>query len=232
MGEKYEYNQSGAEAYKELGIEGTTYEMSFSEMKRMLGNIQGMNFLDFGCGSGRSARFLKTLGAKNVIGVDHNESMIKQAKATAVQGIDFRLIKEKIPLDDDSVDGVISSAVFLEIKNLADMEKTAREIARVLKPGGVFILVTVNPDAFGHDFVSFTRTGNPAELESGDMTECRMKGKKPFVIDDIFWTEDDYRQVLESAGFTIEDIVFPKAESGNWLDETNVAPDMVIKATK
>jgi predicted RNA methylase len=55
-----------AEHYSALGIEGTTYEIGFRAVRPALGDIQGQVFLDFGCGTGRSAAFLKSPGAGRV----------------------------------------------------------------------------------------------------------------------------------------------------------------------
>ncbi len=233
MIEKYKYQPENAETYRDLGIKNTSYEMAFSEAKRMLGNIQGKSFLDFGSGTGRSSRFLKSLGAKRVVGVDHNQSMVVQAQATIEEGLEYKLIAGQIPEADNSFDGVFSGSAFVEIKKLDTMQSVLSEIVRVVKPGGVFVLATANPEAFGHDFKNYSRKGNPKNLSSGQVTKCIIKGKKPFVIEDIYWTKEDYVSAIETAGFTVEEIIFPKAKTeGDWIDETEVAPEMIIKARK
>lgn len=233
MIDKYEYQPENAETYKDLCVKGTSYEMAFSEAERMFGDIQGKNFLDFGSGTGRSSKFLKGLGAKRVAGVDHNQSMVAQAQAAAEEGVEYKLISGQIPEADNSFDGAFSSTAFVETKTLDTMQSALAEIARVVKPGGVFVLATANPEAFGHDFKNYSRTGNPENLTSGQVTKCTIKGKKPFVIEDVYWTQEDYVSALESAGFAVEEIIFPKATTeGDWVDETEVAPEMVIKARK
>ncbi len=230
---KYEYKPENAMSYGEIGIEGTSYNLAFCETKRMLGDIRGQKFLDFGSGAGRSAKFLKNLGAEKVIGVDHNHTMITLAQADQRDGIEFHLITDRIPLADSSVDGALSFYAFPEIKTVDDMRKAMTEIARVVKNGGVFVLVTANPKAFGHDFKHMSRTGNLKNLKSGDITKCIIKGENPFVIEDIYWTKEDYCRALESSGFTVEEVSFPKAETkGDWIEEAEIAPEMVIKARK
>ena len=39
MSTKYEYNPETAKAYKDIGIDGTTYEPSFVESANILGNL-------------------------------------------------------------------------------------------------------------------------------------------------------------------------------------------------
>ena len=62
---RYAYTGGNAELYGSLGIEGTTYQIGFDAVAGLLGDITGTTFLDFGCGTGRSARFLKALGARH-----------------------------------------------------------------------------------------------------------------------------------------------------------------------
>jgi predicted RNA methylase len=78
-GGRYSYTDGNAELYGLLGIEETTYQIGFDAVAKTLGDIGGKTFLDFGCGAGRSARFLKQLGAQRVYGVDHDQNMIDQA---------------------------------------------------------------------------------------------------------------------------------------------------------
>jgi predicted RNA methylase len=52
---RYSYTDGNAELYRSLGIEGTTYQIGFDAVGKLLGDITGKTFLDFGCGTGRSA---------------------------------------------------------------------------------------------------------------------------------------------------------------------------------
>jgi SAM-dependent methyltransferase len=73
---RYAYMDGNAELYGSLGIEGTTYQIGFDAVAGLLGDIAGRTFLDFGCGAGRSARFLRARGARHVYAVDHDQDMI------------------------------------------------------------------------------------------------------------------------------------------------------------
>jgi ubiquinone/menaquinone biosynthesis C-methylase UbiE len=73
-----------------------------------------------------------------VIGVDMTPEMIKKARANAIKGnyknVEFRLGEiEKLPVEDNSIDVIISNCVI----NLSpDKESVFREAFRVLKPQG------------------------------------------------------------------------------------------------
>lgn len=228
----YRYSPENARLYQELGLVGTTYEISFNQARKMLGNLQGKTILDFGTGTGRSALLLKSLGASRVLAIDHDPNMIKQANSLQAEGVSFCLMQDQIPFASESVDAALSAHVFVETPSLAEMTKTAKEIARVLKPSGSLVVITTNPGSIGHDFISY-RYLPKSNLKSGDRITCLVKGSKSFEIEDYYWTEDDYRQVFRDSGFMVEEISYPLAQANNgWLEETKVAPDVVFKCRR
>ena len=101
---------------------------------------EGETVLDLGSGAGLDA-FLsaqKVGPSGRVIGVDMTRDMIEMARLNAQKG-DFKNVEfrhgeiEALPLDDSSVDVVISNCVI----NLSpDKAKVFKEAFRVLKPGG------------------------------------------------------------------------------------------------
>lgn len=101
---------------------------------------KGETVLDLGSGAGFDAFIAsRKVGRKgSVIGVDMTDEMLAKAKLNAARGgfknVEFRKgLIEKLPVEDDSVDVVISNCVI----NLSpDKESVFREAFRVLKPGG------------------------------------------------------------------------------------------------
>jgi ubiquinone/menaquinone biosynthesis C-methylase UbiE len=227
----YKYSPENAKLYSDLGVVGTSYEISFNEMRRMMGNLHGKTALDYGTGTGRSALLLKSLGASRVIGVDHDSNMIAQAKKQSMNGVAFHLMDTTIPLPNNSVDVALSSHVFVESRSKQTILDACREISRVMKPSGLFVVITTNPDSLGNDYVSYRYLpkDNP---KSGDKIICRVKGEQVFDIEDTYWTEQDYREILQESGFVIEQATLPVAEPNGWLDETEIAPDIVFKCIK
>jgi len=101
---------------------------------------EGDTVLDLGSGPGFDS-FLaaQKVGKKGkVIGIDMTPEMIARARENARKGkysnVEFRLGEiEQLPVENDSVDIVISNCVI----NLSpDKEKVFKEAFRVLKPGG------------------------------------------------------------------------------------------------
>lgn len=233
-GGRYSYGSGGAEFYGALGIEGTTYAIGFEAVRRALGDIRGQVFLDFGCGTGRSTAFLKSLGAGRVYGVDRDQHMIGKALAKQLDGVVFTRIDEVIPLPGESVDGAVSLNVFTEIRTLAEMAGICRQVARTLRPGSSFIVESTSPLAFGHTFRSY-RYPVCGELRSGQITPCIVTTPAgELVIEDTYWTEEDYAGALRAAGLTITAVDYPMpGDPSAWsTDEALLSPCIVLTAAK
>ena len=100
----------------------------------------GETVLDLGSGAGFDAFIaVEAVGPSGrVIGVDMTEEMLerarKNAEAAGRENVEFRKgLIEDMPVDDDSVDVIISNCVI----NLSpEKQKVMNEAFRVLKPGG------------------------------------------------------------------------------------------------
>jgi SAM-dependent methyltransferase len=107
----------------------------------LLGRIApGEAVLDLGCGAGTDLLIAAQMTgpAGRVIGIDMTASMLERAKASATEmGLTnvelHESLIESLPLEDASVDVVISNGV---IDLVPDKEAVFDEIDRVLKPGG------------------------------------------------------------------------------------------------
>jgi len=100
----------------------------------------GSVVLDLGCGAGTDLLIAaQTVGAAGrAIGVDMTPAMLERAGAGAremgLANVELHeSLIEALPLDDDSVDVVISNGV---IDLVPDKEAVFDEIGRVLRPGG------------------------------------------------------------------------------------------------
>lgn len=101
--------------------------------------------LDLGSGTGRFTPALAARFGGSVTGVEPSEGMRRTAEAQATPaGVRYLAGgASAIPLDDGSVDAVL---MFLSFHHFPDKALAAREIARVLAPGGRVLLRGVFSD--------------------------------------------------------------------------------------
>jgi ubiquinone/menaquinone biosynthesis C-methylase UbiE len=116
---------------------------AFVPLAAALDGTTAPTLLDIGAGTGRFLSFVKSARPDwNAIALDLSEPYLKRAKK-ALRGhknIDYVAAPaEAMPLPDASVDAAVSIYVFHELPPKI-RTAVAKEIARVLKPGGVFVL--------------------------------------------------------------------------------------------
>jgi len=103
------------------------------------------SIVEIGLGTGGLLSDL-TAKADKVIGVDHSQAMLDEARRrlaqTGIAGIDLRLGEmTHLPLPDSSVDCAVVNMV---LHHAADPQTVLREIRRVLVPGGVLVLADLS----------------------------------------------------------------------------------------
>jgi SAM-dependent methyltransferase len=102
--------------------------------------------LDFGCGTGNATRALaQALPAARIAGFDPSADSINVARTRTDASIEFATSTDsRLPYGDGTFDLVIAACVFHHIE-AAQQPHWAREIARVLRPGGRFVMFEHNP---------------------------------------------------------------------------------------
>lgn len=98
-------------------------------------------WLDLGCGTGWNFSVLRRLEYKRkMIGIDLSGGMLRFAKSKNMNVV--RGDAQQLPFEDASFDGILAKGV---LHHLPDVEEAVSEIARVLKPGGMAVMVDPNP---------------------------------------------------------------------------------------
>jgi SAM-dependent methyltransferase len=99
-------------------------------------------WLDLGCADGGYASELLRRGAAEVVGVDADEDRVAAARARDLPHASFEVaLAENLPFPDWRFDGVFMNEVFEHVGNEA---AALAEVARVLKPNGVLVLISPN----------------------------------------------------------------------------------------
>jgi demethylmenaquinone methyltransferase/2-methoxy-6-polyprenyl-1,4-benzoquinol methylase len=141
---------------------------------------QPKHILDIATGTGDLALLMAQSGAENIIGLDISAGML----AVGQQKINQQKLEhkiemvladsEKMPFEDNSFDAI---TVAFGIRNFEHLTVGLSEILRVLKPGGVFVILeTSNPTKFpfkqGYFFnqtfhlATFLPSSHPSESSS------------------------------------------------------------------
>ena len=97
--------------------------------------------LDIGCGEGQVARRLAAAGVE-VIGLDPSGPQIARAHERGGGPCFTRSSAEQLPVADRCLDAVLACLAF---EHVHDMPAAVREIARVLVPGGLLVLLVGHP---------------------------------------------------------------------------------------
>jgi ubiquinone/menaquinone biosynthesis C-methylase UbiE len=219
-----------AEAYAELEFPGT-YHIAYRDLPSIiLDHVEGRNAIDFGCGTGRSTRFLKGIGF-NVVGVDIADEMIKTASRIDPSG-DYRLIEEGnlSEFESNAYDLVLSVFTF---DNIPTMEKKVRnlmEFKRLLTANGRVVNLVSSPEIYVHEWASFSTIDFPENrsARSGDKVKIivtDMEDKRP--VEDTLWTDQYYRETYRRAGLGVVKTYKPLAKGNEpcqWVNETKIAP--------
>jgi ubiquinone/menaquinone biosynthesis C-methylase UbiE len=119
----------------------TTRERAFK--RRLLDHAAiapGERVLDIGCGTGTLAiEVIRRQPEADAVGLDADPAMLSRARDKATQsGVKVEFVagfSDRLPFGDRSFDVVLSSLFFHHLER-PPKEATAREVARVLRPGG------------------------------------------------------------------------------------------------
>ena len=98
--------------------------------------------LDLGCGEGQIARLVAAAGARRVVGVDTSSAQLAEARRRDGGVAYARASAEGLPLAAGSFDAVVACLV---LEHLEVLDDALDEVARVLRPGGRFVLFVNHP---------------------------------------------------------------------------------------
>lgn len=224
-------DQMRAEAYSKLEFPGT-YFLAYRDLPSiLLKHSQGTRALDFGCGTGRSTRFLRKIGFDPVVGVDIAEQMLAQARERDRRG-EYLLVDDGDlgNLRSETYDVILSVFTFDNVPTMEKKVSLLGSLKQLLNSGGCIVSVVSSPEIYLNEWASFSTKNYPEnrDAKSGDKVRIVMldvEDRRP--VEDVLWTEEDYNRVYEKAGLKTIEIYRPLAspkEPFAWVNETEIAP--------
>jgi len=194
------FSEHSAEIY-ELGVEllfrGTADVMRrqiippITELVREMGSADKVRLLDVGCGTGRTLHQLAVAHpTMRLHGADLSPAYIKKARERLADVRELTLAVENgeaLPWQDGTFDAVTSVYMFHELPRNA-RRNVAREMLRVLRPGGVCVI---------EDSAQVSESPALASVLESFPEEFH----EPFYAD---YLEDDLGALLTEVGFEVE----------------------------
>ncbi|MBI4402770.1 MAG: methyltransferase domain-containing protein [Deltaproteobacteria bacterium] len=222
-------NTECAEAYAKLRFPGT-YFLAFRDLPAIFGKyIFGRNALDFGCGTGRSTRFLRECGFQ-VVGVDISAEMLNKASELDPAG-NYRLIAEGDLhlLEEQAYNLVLCAFPFDNIPNDKKPELLIH-LGKLLMKEGKIVILGSTPEIYLNEWVSFSTVDFPQNrhAKDGDTVEIintALADRRP--AKDILCSDKSYREIFGKAGLDVLEMVRPLArleEPFSWVRETEIPP--------
>ena len=98
--------------------------------------------VDVGCGEGQIARLAAGAGAARVVGVDASAAQLAEARKRGGGPLYVRGRAEALPLPTAAFDAAVACLV---LEHVADLDGALDEVARVLRPGGTFVMLVNHP---------------------------------------------------------------------------------------
>jgi SAM-dependent methyltransferase len=219
-----------AEAYARLEYPGT-YHLAVRDLPGIFAkHVNGTDALDFGCGTGRSTRYLRDLGY-HTVGVDIAEPMLAHARALDPKG-EYHLVPANVPpaLAESVYDLIFAAFTFDNIQTADRKVEIFRALRASLKPRGRFVIVVSDPAIYRHEWASFSTRDFPEnhQARTGDVVRIVMldvPDRRP--VEDILCTPEAYRDIFDLAGLIVLEAAHPLGREGEpyaWVSETAVAP--------
>ncbi len=189
MAESDKFWDKTAERYAKSPVsDEATYQKKLAETQSFF--TPNMRILEFGCGTGTTAVH-HAPHVQHVDALDISENMLEigrgKAREAGIENIKFtRGTLTEFNADSASLDAVLGLNV---IHLLPDRQAVVAEVARILKPAGIFVSSTV---CVGHSYLRFIKLAVPL-------------GKLLGLMPDVFvLTEAELAGEVTNAGFVIE----------------------------
>lgn len=231
-------DEKRADSYAKLEFPNTYY-LAYRDLPAIIaGHVKGGRAVDFGCGAGRSTRFLQRLGFE-AVGIDISPDMVRKAREIDPKG-EYRVIADATfdGLEAGAYDLVQAVFTFDNIPTREQKIANFRGLGNLLKESGRLVSLMSTPELYKHDWASFTTSVFPGNqtAKTGDRVWTIMtdvEDRRP--VEDVIWYDEDYRKVFKEAGLAVEKAYRPLGKADEpfqWVNETRIPPWVIYVLKK
>ncbi|KAJ9655584.1 hypothetical protein H2198_005585 [Neophaeococcomyces mojaviensis] len=200
------------DGYKDIGV---AYEIAFKGLPAQKASIEWIleeleqkgrsKIVDIGCGTGRPVCEAFANAGHDVLGIDISEAMLEPARKN-VPNATFGLLDRKDFLEttaSNSYDVITSYFSFVSCITQDGIRSLLKQVARVLKPGGIFVYST---EPVNGNNVSSMWMGRPFTI-SGLSTEATLATLQRFGFEILHHEVSNFKPKGGEAGICREEDV-------------------------
>lgn len=205
---KTEYDSIAEQYAKTLSSARRRFIYEYSLFKN-IGDVSGLDVIDFACGEGAISRQLKLKGARRVVGIDISREQIKRAKLQERQktlGICYVCSAgERLDLKA-RFDLAVCSYYFQYASNLKMLEAMVNGVCKNLRKGGRMVSLNGNP------FFPVLKRGDGSSIrewvgkpfKDGSRIKVTLvdeSGAPLCTVYNYYYSVQTYNRILNKAGF-------------------------------
>jgi SAM-dependent methyltransferase len=205
---KQEYNV-GAEGYQKATqrfMRKCAYEPTLMEN---FPNVKGKRVLDIACGDGLATRIIASLGAKEVVGIDISDELIKRTRNFHTPNVQYH-VRDAIheDLSEFGRFDVITAVMFLHYsQSKQDLKRAIQNVGQVIVPEGIFYTMTVNPELLRRGYCDYGVRITPESSQEGSRVKTELHSldwKKFCEFSNFYWTQETYNSIFRDEGFEVQ----------------------------
>lgn len=183
---------------------------------RLLGDVEGQRVLEIGSGASQCARWLGTQGATCVAFDLSHRQLQHSRRIDDSSGIEVPVAQASVsalPFADETFDSAFSA--FGAMSFVVGLQDVMLEVARVLRPGGRFVLSVVHPTRwmFPDDPTRHGLRVTRSYFDRTPYVESAADGQPSYV--EPHHTIGDWVDALRGAGMTLDSLIEPEWPAGH-----------------